>query len=142
MATKFFLIDDDSDDRELFSEALAAVDNSIVCYYAEDGEDAIEKLYSKRIDKPDVIFLDINLPAMTGWQCLDKIKTSADTRDVPVIMYSTSSHTRDKNLARGLGALCLVTKPHDYKEIKNLLSTVATSITKGDIDAICRQLSV
>ena len=117
MATKFFLIDDDSDDRELFSEALAAVDDSIVCYYAEDGEDAIEKLYSKRIDKPDVIFLDINLPAMTGWQCLDKIKTSEDTRDVPVIMYSTSSHTRDKNLARGLGALCLVTKPHDYKEI-------------------------
>lgn len=139
MAKKFFLIDDDTDDRELFSEALAAVDNSVVFYYAVDGEDALEKLDGKRIETPDVIFLDINLPAMSGWQCLDKLKSKEASRNIPVIMYSTSSHTRDRNIAKDLGALCLITKPHDYRQIKNVLSTVITNINSGNLNAICEQ---
>lgn len=140
MAIKFFLIDDDRDDRELFSEALAAVDSDIICYYAADGEEAVEKLDNKHTDRPDVIFLDINLPAMTGWQCLDRIKSIEATKDVPVIMYSTSSHGRDKKLAKGLGALCLITKPHDYKEIKHVVSVVASSISAGNFTDICSRL--
>jgi len=141
MAKKFFLIDDDNDDRELFLEALSAVDNSVVFYYAADAEDALEKLDTKSIDTPDIIFLDINLPAMTGWQCLSKLKSTDSSKNIPVIMYSTSSHSRDKNIARDLGALCLITKPHDYKQIKTVLSTVVTNVNTGELDNICKQFS-
>lgn len=140
MTKKVFLIDDDDDDRELFSEALTEVDDSVIFYYAADGENALEKIASKSVDTPDIIFLDINLPAMTGWQCLDKLKRLEASKNVPVIMYSTSSHARDRNIARSLGALCLITKPHDYKQIKHVLSTVITNINLGDLDAVCKQL--
>lgn len=140
MDRKFFLIDDDRDDRELFAEALAAVDPNAVCVQAGDGEEALSKLDRMATDAPDIIFLDINLPAMTGWQCLDKLKASETSKDIPVIMYSTSSHLRDKNIARDMGALCLITKPNDYKEIKTVLSTVITNINAGHIANICNDL--
>jgi len=140
MAKTFFLIDDDRDDRELFSEALAAVDPSVVCLHAGDGEEALNKLDSMATDVPDIIFLDINLPAMTGWQCLDRLKSGEASKKIPVIMYSTSSHLRDKNIARNMGALCLITKPNDYKEIKSVLATVVTNINTGQVANICGDL--
>lgn len=140
MAKKFFLIDDDSDDRELFSEALSAVDPSVVCLQAGDGEEALNKLDGMATDVPDIIFLDINLPAMTGWQCLDRLKTGEKSKKIPVIMYSTSSHLRDKNIARDMGALCLISKPSDYKEIKSVLASVITNINAGKFANICGDL--
>ena len=70
MIKRFLLIDDDRDDRELFVEALAEIDDAILCDLAEDGREAINKLESKTFARPNVIFLDVNMPVMSGWECL------------------------------------------------------------------------
>src|SRR6187402_2606042 len=108
MVKRFLLVDDDNDDRELFSEALATVNPVIICDLAADAEEALNKLHSKDIDAPDMIFLDINLPIMTGWQFLTNLKSQEQYKDIPVIMYSTSSNQRDKDIAKDLGALCFI----------------------------------
>ena len=59
---KLLLADDDKDDRELFAEALASLDPSVICNEAEDGKQALEFLANEQSNPPNLIFLDINMP--------------------------------------------------------------------------------
>jgi CheY-like chemotaxis protein len=141
MRKRFLLIDDDGDDRALFSEALALVDPVIICDEAVDGQDALARLQSASADKPDMIFLDINLPIMNGWQFLTKLKSDETYRNIPVIMYSTSSNERDKHTAGRLGALCFITKPHAFKLLKNILGVVVTCVRDQRIKTLCNEVN-
>src|SRR5882762_9611818 len=100
---RFLLIDDDTDDRELFSEALATVDPVIVCDQATDGAEALDRLRRSELCEPDIIFLDINMPVMNGWQFLTKLKSEEKYKHIPVIVYSTSSNQKDKRIADEMG---------------------------------------
>ena len=114
---KFLVVDDDSDDSGLFAEALSSVGKNNVFYSAADGQDALEKLENRLIDIPDMIFLDINMPVMNGWECLAKLKSREKYQQIPVIIYTTSSRSVDRVIAKDLGAICLFTKLHDFKKI-------------------------
>lgn len=127
----FLLADDDADDKTLFCEALSEIDPAIVVHTASDGKEALALLSGNQIKKPDIIFLDINMPVMDGWQCLGKLKENADLKTIPVIMYSTSSYQRDIELALDSGAFCFFTKPSDYRELRSILKLIATSPVKS-----------
>lgn len=124
---KFLLADDDADDANLFCEALTRIATVIQCTTVENGLELFELLYQRNIDNPDVIFLDINMPIMNGWECLRKLKGNADYKNIPIIMYSTSSAKKDIELAYSLGAELFVTKPEDFRELSKILEIVATS---------------
>lgn len=119
---EFLLIDDDADDRQLFKEALEAADPSVQFKEAVGGEEAFHHLAAGR--EPDLIFLDINLPVMNGWDFLKKLKQHQQLREIPVVIYSTSSHQRDKEIADKLGAACFITKPDQYRQIRGLLANI------------------
>lgn len=124
MTEKIFLLaDDDSDETDLFLEALAAVNGSITCHSCRNGQEAINKI-DKLDEKPHLIFLDINMPIMNGWQCLKYLKSHHVYKHIPVIIYSTSSHQRDKEIATDLGALCFFTKPNNFNELKKALKII------------------
>lgn len=120
---EFFLVDDDEDDTSLFLEALAHVDSTVVCHTADDCSRALQ-LLSVVNTNPELIFLDINMPGMSGWQCLMKLKEDAKHREIPVIMYSTSSHERDIDIAFDLGAMCFFVKPNDFRTLRNILEAI------------------
>lgn len=124
MNRKFLLADDDADDASLFCEALTEIASSIECYTAENGVELFE-LLSKH--DPDVIFLDINMPIMNGWECLRKLKSNSYYQGIPIIMYSTSAAKRDIDLAYDLGVSLFLTKPEDFSELSRILSVVATT---------------
>ena len=136
MVKRFLLIDDDSDDRELFSEALSLIEPAIICDQATDAEEGFAWLQTSK-EEPDLIFLDINLPVMNGWQFLTRIKALSDKKHIPVIMYSTSSNLRDMKTAQDLGALCFITKPHAFKLLKGMLGVVVEYASKQDYHALC-----
>jgi CheY-like chemotaxis protein len=119
-----YLIDDDMDDVELFREALEEVNPSISLQYANDGYEAVKNLTERKSALPDLIFLDISMPTFSGLQCLASFKKDEQLKDLPVIMYSTSSQEREIRTARELGASAFVTKPNDFKVLKRLLSLV------------------
>lgn len=123
----FLLADDDADDKTLFCEALAEINPGIVCHTAGDGKEALAILSEEQLKKPDIIFLDINMPVMDGWQCLGKLKQDSRHKNIPVIMYSTSSYQRDIDLALESGAFCFFTKPSDYRELRSILKLIATN---------------
>ena len=136
MSRRILLIDDDRDDRDLFCEALETVAPKFSCDCCTDGMEALKKLESANAPLPDVIFLDINLPMISGWQCLSMLKNADNLQHIPVIIYTTSSHERDKKTARDFGALTFFTKPHDFSELKKRLQIVTDHIEKDAIAAL------
>lgn len=109
-----FLIDDDTDDQDLFIMALQEVDQGIQCRIASTGIEALDMLQKENTIVPDYIFLDVNMPKMNGIECLAEIKKISHLQKVPVIMFSTSS---DKNIIKAskeLGARDFHEKPTKF----------------------------
>ena len=69
---------------------------------------------------------------MSGWELLTKIKRSPQYKHIPIIMYSTSSHKRDKEIAVDLGAVGLITKPNDYKILKDVLAMIVGNLDSNE----------
>jgi len=78
---------------------------------AETAEDALEKVRSER---PDLILLDMNLPGLNGLECCREIRTGME---VPIVMLSVRSETRDKIQALNSGADDYITKPFNLDEL-------------------------
>jgi CheY-like chemotaxis protein len=108
-----FLIDDDIDDQEIFLSVLQEVAPSIRCFTASNGQEAINKLTSAEI-KPDLIFLDLNMPLMNGKQFLKACGLLEECRDIPVIILTTSSDRKSMEETRQLGARDYITKPDKF----------------------------
>jgi CheY-like chemotaxis protein len=124
------LADDDRDDIEMFCEALEEIDNTVTCYWTINGEELLNKI-NGLIDKPNLIFLDVNMPIMNGWGCLKALKEDKRYSDIPVIMISTSSHKEDIDAAISLGALCYFVKPNDFKDLIYVLQIITDNLGTG-----------
>jgi CheY-like chemotaxis protein len=118
------IIDDDTEDRELFHEAIGEVDSSIKCYTAKDGKEALSMMTRELVVLPDYIFLDINMPVMNGRECLTEIKKNSKLRAIPVIMYSTTSDTNEIRGYYTLGAHDFLIKPHNFKKLVEALNSI------------------
>jgi len=129
------LADDDIDDTEMFCEALAVVDENIICHCAKNGSEAL-KILNDLNEKPELIFLDLNMPVMSGWDCLKIIKKDQRFQEIPVIMISTSSHQKDIDTASELGAICYFVKPNSFTDLKNILEEIISNLGKGLNEAI------
>lgn len=121
------MIDDDRDDAEIFKEALEEISPAIVFYHYNDAKVALEELSVKKVSLPDLIFLDINMPVLSGWECLNQFKQTEHLADIPVIMYTTSSLEKEKEIAHKSGASGFIAKPNDYKELKKVLAATIRS---------------
>lgn len=118
-----FLIDDDADDREIFQEALSVIElNSAINFQeAENGADAFLKLKNPDTKRPDVIFLDLNMPKMDGKEFLLEIKKQQSFKDIPVVIYSTSANKSDVDFTMQHQARKFMTKPHSIFDLKKEL---------------------
>ena len=110
-----FLIDDDIDDQEIFLSVVQDVAPPVRCYTASNGQEGISKLASGAV-KPDLIFLDLNMPLMNGKQFLEECHHLDECRHIPVVILTTSSDKRSMEEARELGARDFVTKPDKFSD--------------------------
>lgn len=111
-----FVVDDDEDDIHLFVEAVNEIDKSMGCFTAKNGEEALDKLNNLET-LPDLIFLDLNMPKLNGKECLALLKKSERLKDIPVIIYSTSSSEKDIEETKKLGAAYYLTKPDTFTDL-------------------------
>jgi CheY-like chemotaxis protein len=114
------LIDDDEDDRDLFQMAIDDLDTPINFTGVENCCDALVMLENKSV-KPDYIFLDLNMPQMSGRECLTNLKKSIQLSKIPVIIFSTSSDPTDIKETKDLGAIDFITKPPRTSELTEIL---------------------
>ena len=118
------LVDDDEDDRKLFLEATAEIDDTIICVTASNGEEALLYLGDKSNPVPDYIFLDLRMPGMSGQECLEEIKKDPRLARVPVIVYTTSREVKESIELKRLGAAHFMSKPVSPDDVYYMLSFV------------------
>lgn len=118
--THILLVDDDKDDQFFFMEALKELGLQVTCNIADDGVKGLNLL--KNISNPDLIFLDLNMPQMNGFDFLETIKKDEKLKSIPVVIFSTSKHYKDIKKANELKAIAYLTKPNNLNSLSEKLS--------------------
>ena len=115
------LVEDNPDDIELARRAFEKGRIANHMAVASDGQDALDYLfvagrYSDRDPSvmPDVVLLDLKLPKMDGIEVLRQIRANERTRNLPVVILTTSKEQRDVAGCYELGANSYVRKPVDF----------------------------
>jgi two-component system chemotaxis response regulator CheY len=120
---KALVVEDSPTMRQLLVYALKRIPG-MVAVEAVDGVDALKKLAT--IGRPDLILTDINMPIMDGLKLIQRVRSDAATRDVPIIVITTEGAAEDRARALALGANAYITKPIQapqvLQKVKELLS--------------------
>jgi CheY-like chemotaxis protein len=113
--------DDDPDDLMLVKEAFDRYADNVEVVTTTDGEQALSYLASLDHFEPApcLIILDINMPRLDGKEALKKIRTLPRFTDIPVVLFTTSSYTLDREFARQHKA-GFITKPLDVRQIESI----------------------
>ena len=117
-------VDDDPDDRELFRHALTRSGAEYDLITADDGLDALRILGSSK--KPTCVYVDINMPGMTGMELLKILKSDPEFAPLPIFIFSTSVDSKTMKEARGLGAADVIIKPTSFQRLIDHLHSCFT----------------
>lgn len=120
---KCFLIDDDADDREIFALALRKAQADLVCTTAANGREAIIQI-REGDTVPAYIFVDLNMPMISGKEVLAALKKIDRLKEVPIIAYTTSSLKKDVEDVKKLGAAHYLVKPTSFGALTSILTDI------------------
>ncbi|MNK49265.1 Response regulator rcp1 [compost metagenome] len=105
-----FYTDDDEDDLCIFADAVESLPHNINLQTYSGSQNFLNALSDSPVI-PSVIFLDLNMPGKNGFDVLQELRNSEDKKDIPVVIYSTSSEPGNIERCLSLGANCFITKP-------------------------------
>ena len=114
--SKILIIDDDPANRDILRARLEAAGHEVA--EAHDGEKGFQLLVAGR---PDLVFLDVMMPRVDGWQICRKIKNNAETKAIPVVMLTALSQQIDQLRGYESGADDFMTKPWDTGRLMAVL---------------------
>ena len=115
------LADDDTDDCHFFAAALETLPISTQLKTVHDGDELMNYLIENEQYLPHVLFLDINMPRKNGFECLAEIKQDEKLKDLPVIMFSTSSEREKINILFKTGADVYIRKPGNFAQLVQVI---------------------
>ena len=125
------MADDDPDDCLLVRHALEQSRLAGTLRFVSDGEELLDYLHRHakcRSDditlRPDLIFLDLNMPRKDGREALKEIKSDEALRLIPIVVLSTSGVKEDVLESYNLGANSFITKPASFESLCMALETV------------------
>ena len=118
---RLLLVDDDEEEFELFLSAAKEVVKDIEVLHADGCNEILDLLRDK---KPDIVFLDINMPTVDGIDCLKSIRSLKEYENLPVIMYSTSSNKLSIQQSFDHKANLYVVKSYSYQGLLDVLTEV------------------
>jgi two-component system, chemotaxis family, response regulator Rcp1 len=114
------MVEDNPADVRLTQEAFKESKFHSVLNVVKDGVEAMEYLRRTgsyaNAKRPDLIFLDLNLPRKDGREVLAEIKGDPELKRIPVIIFTTSRAERDITTSYDLGANCYIVKPAELEK--------------------------
>jgi twitching motility two-component system response regulator PilG len=119
---KAMVIDDSKTIRRTAETLLKKVGCEVVT--ALDGFDALSKIADQ---KPDIIFIDIMMPRLDGYQTCALIKNNKEYKNTPVVMLSSKDGLFDKAKGRIVGSDQYLTKPFSRDELLDAIRNLTTS---------------
>jgi two-component system, LytTR family, response regulator len=133
MNLRAFIVDDEALAVQRLTRLLTAAGGVEVVGSTTDPEDALERLRRKDADV-DVLFLDIQMPGLTGFELLDRLD-----RDVPVVF--TTAYDRYALNAFEVNSIDYLLKPIEPERLDRALTRVRQRAAGGDVRALARQLA-
>lgn len=121
---EILLVDDDFDDRSIFSDALSELKIKTKLTLLEDGRGLLDYLEDPKIKWPDILFLDLNMPYKSGMECLKELRQNTKFRELSIAIYSTSGSEDDIENTFINGANIYIKKPNDFVRLKKVLNEV------------------
>ncbi len=118
------LADDDEDDRLFFEEALTEISPDSKVTIKKDGKEILDYLIQPQSVLPDIIFLDLNMPFVDGLICLEEIRKNFLTRDIFVVINTTTASQREIDLVFEKGANLFLIKPNSFDELKKSIEVI------------------
>lgn len=119
-----FYADDDADELSLFRDTIRSIDPDIEFITATNGEQALQVLNDTT---PDLIFLDVHMPRLTGPECLKVIREHDELKAVPVIMYSSDTERSSIRQCAKLGATDFLNKSANIIQLQEQLRSILSS---------------
>jgi len=113
------VIDDDEDELVVITKALESLNITFACTWATNGEQGLKQLPKLR---PDIIFVDYQMPGMDGLECVSAIRKLEYCNNTPVILHSTIMEQRIQVLGSGLGASACINKPNSVSQLTHFLN--------------------
>jgi two-component system response regulator len=122
---RILLVEDDADDAFMFRRVLGKAGHGENLVHLRDGEEAIH--YFKETEdgskiRPTVVFLDLKMPKMDGFEVLSWLGKHEELAGLPVVVLSGSIREADKQKATSLGAKAYREKPLDREELTKILA--------------------
>ena len=115
------VVDDDTDEHEFLSAVFSDVMPWLHYNFFSNGYNLIKALSAPAAQLPDAVFLDINMPGISGFDCLAALRSLDRLSTLPVIIYSTSRDSYSIQTAYDLGATYYMPKPDTVSELKDIL---------------------
>lgn len=119
--TSIFYADDDIDDLDFFKEVTSELNEPVSLF--EEGDKLLETLNNPP-PIPSIIFLDLNMPAKSGFDVLREIKANPKMQNIPVIIFTTSINPNDIELSKKLGANLYIRKPSSMSTLRKAIDHV------------------
>jgi CheY-like chemotaxis protein len=120
LPSKFILLgEDDADDQEMLKEVFESIDASFILFFVNNGSEVLSVLEKLKAGQmPCLIVLDYNMPGLNGADILRELGTNERHKNIPKIVWSTSTSEKFRTLCLELGAVDYVIKPSNVIDLE------------------------
>ncbi|HXG21887.1 MAG TPA: response regulator [Methylomirabilota bacterium] len=122
------VVEDNPGDARLVKEAIDTGPVRSTVHLVEDGAAALAFLRRESAvasaSRPDLVFLDLNLPIKTGWEVLAEMKVDPVLRRIPVMIWTSTRTENEVRRAYDIGASCYFVKPNDLDAYLGLVQAI------------------
>jgi CheY-like chemotaxis protein len=126
--------EDDFDDFDAIKEALEQLSRNFTLIHVKNGLEAIEYLKTSE-QTPDLLVLDLNMPVMNGKEVLIWVKEEAGLKDIPIMIFTTSSREEDVKLCQKYHCT-FFRKPTLYRDLLHIVQTMLQMANQKTITTI------
>ncbi len=116
MTQKILIVEDNENNRRLIRDVLLYYGHEII--EAGNGEEGIRMA---REHKPDLIFMDIQMPVMNGYEATKALKNSPDTKHIKIVAVTSFAMSGDREQILKAGADDYISKPINTRELPELV---------------------
>jgi two-component system response regulator len=118
------LVEDNQEDAELTIRALKKQKLANNLVHLQDGEEALNYLFSTENNLPKLVLLDLKMPKVDGIEVLRKIKNDELRKVIPVVLLTSSKEERDIIESYKLGVNAYIVKPVEFEKLVSAVSDI------------------
>ena len=134
MPTRVLVIDDESPIRLLCRINLEAEGMEVL-----EAADGLSGLDVARLERPDVILLDVMMPGLDGWRVAEELLEDDRTEEIPIVFLTARAELRDRARGIDLGGVDYVTKRFNPVELAPLVRDLLSRVERGERDDLRRE---